>query len=127
LILKDSHSPYYDFPGGRLDFEEYNLPLAASLEREVGEELGSEIKLEINHHPAAVERDCLWDRVLNTHHYRRVFGIFFEARYLGGDIKLSDEHEFYEWVDVKAFNPRGLFKPGYERAVRGYLRRVGNK
>lgn len=122
LILKDAHNPYHDFPGGRLDKEEFTTPLLASLRREIEEELGGDVVLTIHEGVVAVARDCLWNKLLNRlDDERHLFLLFYEAQYRGGEIVLSDEHVSYRWVESATFNPAGLFKPGIEQAVREYL------
>jgi len=121
LILKAVIGDFYDLPGGRLNLQEFNVSLPQCLEREVVEELGTEVKLEIEYQPVAVEPGVLWDKHLQTDHYRRIFILGYKAKYLGGEIKLSDEHEFYKWVDIDCFDPRGLFRPGHEQVVEEFL------
>jgi 8-oxo-dGTP pyrophosphatase MutT (NUDIX family) len=123
LILKSANNPYYDVPGGRMDYKEFETPFLISLKREIEEELGRQVILDIHESPVALARVQLWDKQLNQYHYRRVFMLFYEAVYKGGEINLSDEHEFMEWVLIAEFNPKGFFKPGMEQAVSSYIAR----
>lgn len=122
LILKAAIHGLYDVPGGRLDMQEFTAPLLECLDREVREELGSEVRLKINYKPIGLGRELLFDKILQQDHYRRIFIIGYEAKYLGGEIKLSNEHESYKWVDVKTFDPSGKFRPGHGAIVREFLR-----
>lgn len=124
LVLKNAHIPFYDFPGGRLDKEEFNTPLLDSLRREVVEEIGRDVALTIREEIVAIARECLWNRTLGCLDYdRHVFIIFYEAQYRGGEIVLSDEHESYQWVECATFKPEGLFKPGIGAAAEKFLRK----
>ena len=120
LILKDAHTPYYDFPGGRLDKNEFDVPLLDCLQREIREELGEKFLFTIEE--SVVALDSLWNKTLKRlDDKRRVFLLFYEGEYEGGEIILSDEHESYKWVKIATFNPIGMFKPGIEETVRAYL------
>lgn len=122
LLLKDvNHPKWWDVPGGRLNVQEYDIDLAEAVQREVDEELGADIKLDISRKPAVLGRLRLFDPILQQPVYRRVFVVCYEAKYLGGEIKLSDEHTDYKWVDIDSFNPTDQFKPGLERAIRQWL------
>jgi len=122
LVLKDAHSPYLDFPGGRIDIKEFEVDLKECLNRKIAEELGSEIKLEIDYRPIILDRDFLWDWTLKQPHYKKVFLIFYQAKYLSGKIQLSNEHESLRWVDIKTFDPKTEpFKPSDKRVVKEFL------
>jgi 8-oxo-dGTP pyrophosphatase MutT (NUDIX family) len=96
LILNESKRGFLDFPGGRANKSEAFLPIKDILEREIAEELGQDIKYEILG-PAMQyrRRSSFADATLTT---------IYEANYLSGQIKLSDEHSKYEWIDPKTYN-----------------------
>lgn len=123
LILKSSHGWFYDVPGGRMDYKEFEMPFLVSLKREVEEELGGQAIFDIHPEPVTFARVKLWDKQLNQYHYRRVFMVFYEADYKGGEMILSHEHELIQWVSIAEFNPTGLFKPGMEQTISSYLAR----
>ena len=127
LMIKTVNSPYYDMPGGRVDFDEFETDLRESVLREVKEELGDDIQFDIEATPVVVDREHLWDKVLRQFHFRRVFLVFYEARYRGGAIKLSSEHESYQWVPLNTLNPRDFFKPGTARAAQKCIERFFKK
>ena len=52
----------------------------------------------------------------------RIFAIGYSATYLGGEIKLSDEHTESIWASVKSFNPTTYFKGGWLKGVEEYLK-----
>ncbi|MFA5946893.1 MAG: NUDIX hydrolase [Patescibacteria group bacterium] len=91
LFLK-MHSGKYDFPGGRIDNDEYTTPLQNALTREIREELGEGIVYTLG----AVA--CQFRRYLKTMD-RYVFLTVFEAEYVSGTEVLSDEHAGAEWIN----------------------------
>lgn len=93
LFLRGAKDRYWDWPGGRIDNLESRTPLAHVLAREVREELGK-IKYKLGK---------------PVFHYRRFFSprklfIFitvYEAKYISGAIKLSEEHSSCQWLNPK--------------------------
>ncbi len=86
-----------DFPGGKIQEEEIKNPdgLMLSLKREVKEETGLEIEVL---DPVAV----WWFELSNKNHRlygKKVYIVLFKSKYISGEIKLSDEHNQFEWVD----------------------------
>lgn len=73
-----------DIPGGRIEFGE---EVEVGLKREIKEELGIEILIK---NPSRV-----WGFVKENLH---LIGITFLAEYIGGEIKLSNEHTCYRWI-----------------------------
>ena len=101
LVLKEADTEFFDIPGGRIDENEIKAPIQKILKREIQEELGSDIKYKVfNLEPAVIYRR--FKKPGNG----RAFILVFEAKYLSGNIKLSFEHESFEWVDPKKFNPK---------------------
>jgi len=47
--------------------------------------------------------------------------IGYEALYEGGEVKLGDHHDKYEWVDIKTFKPEDYFVDGWLEGVQEYL------
>jgi len=101
LVLKETGTKFFDIPGGRVDENEIKSPIQKILKREVREEIGADVKYKVlNFAPVTIHR-----RFKNLAK-NRAFKIVFEGKYLSGSIKLSFEHESYEWVDPKRFNPK---------------------
>lgn len=117
------HPHWYGFPGGRLDIQEFEVDLKECMHREIKEELGDDVKLDISYQPFEIGRIRLWNKVIKASSYRKVLVIYYEAKYLGGEIKLSDEHSEYKWVDIKTFDPTDKFKPGMVKVVEEWLER----
>lgn len=100
LLYKDDkilvlHTPdgYLDFPGGRVDESERNVPWAEALKREIAEEIGESVQISIGHSLFVSKRQYHWGG--DTHY---IAAIFFECKYITGEIKLSSEHGKSEWL-----------------------------
>ncbi len=121
LILKGAeggtYSGYYDLPGGRIDTDEFSTPIETIIGREIKEEIG-DIKYSLNSKPVAVGRHALIKNEKETH----ILYIFFEAQHLGGDIKISDEHGNFEWVNLGDAELSKFFKSGILEGVQAYCR-----
>ncbi len=97
LFLRTDDGRFWDLPGGRIDNVEARVPLEKVLAREVREELGKSLKYKL---------------VKPVMHFRRyslsknmcIFVVVFEADYVFGEIRLSFEHNSYEWIDPKMHN-----------------------
>ncbi|HLD19810.1 MAG TPA: NUDIX domain-containing protein [Patescibacteria group bacterium] len=101
LFLKAANSSNeYDLPGGRIHGEEWdNVHLLKDiLQREITEELGTDIKLDINPHPQWSLRHTSQTNYFDDGTPRRSLIILFEAQYQGGEIALSHEHSEYDWL-----------------------------
>ena len=93
LITPDG---YIDFPGGRVDQSERDIPWVNALKREIKEELGNSFVVEIGQTLFVSKRR--YDKNNLTHH---IAAIFYECRYQDGAIQLSDEHGSYEWSTLR--------------------------
>src|SRR5487761_1140217 len=90
LITPDG---YLDFPGGRVDESERDLPWTEALRREVAEELGEQVSIEVGQTLFVSKRQYHKDE--KTHY---IAAIFFKCKYVDGDIKLSEEHSNHKWL-----------------------------
>lgn len=87
-----------DFPGGKIQEGEAvdadASSLVLSLKREVIEETGLEIEV---YNPFAV----WYHEFPKTHrnYPKVVYLVAFKAKYISGDVKLSEEHNNFRWVD----------------------------
>lgn len=97
ILLLLTNKGHYDFPGGRMDKSEMNLKLNVVLEREIEEELGNGVKFKINNVAFVCKRYFKRDNL--EHH---ILAIYYLVDYISGDIKVSDEHTEYKWIEPKS-------------------------
>lgn len=88
----------WDFPGGTLEWSE---GLEAGLRREVKEEAG-QIKYKLG------KPILTWDWVFEDRPEERKVCILYTADFLGGKIKISPEHDRYQWLEIQVL----IKKPG---------------
>ncbi len=84
---------YIDFPGGRVDESETELSWPQALQREISEEIGSDIQIAIGQTLFVSKRQYTSHAITN-----RIAAIFFACEYQGGEVVLSDEHGDYLWM-----------------------------
>ncbi|MBI2640604.1 MAG: NUDIX domain-containing protein [Candidatus Sungbacteria bacterium] len=94
LFLRISRRNFLDLPGGRIDNVENKIPLIKILAREIKEELGPSVKYKIGRPIFQFRRPVPSRGVLN-------FLTVYESKYISGSVKLSSEHESYEWINPK--------------------------
>jgi 8-oxo-dGTP pyrophosphatase MutT (NUDIX family) len=96
VLLTRGSKKDIDLPGGRIDVGEENAAFEDVIAREIREELGADVRFHLG-------------AVLFVHHlgYTKnegsILNVVFEAQYISGDIKLSEEHISYEWVDRRLY------------------------
>ena len=110
---------YYDLPGGRIRDHEKSEPFDNIISRELEEELGTKARISFNQVPVAAGRHTYPKPLSKVD--KHIFWIFFEGKYLGGKIKISPEHEAYEWVALKKSNLRKYFVRGPWEGMYNYL------
>lgn len=106
-------------PGGRINEDEFETPYEKIVKRELEEELGTAVKYEINWRPVAFARHRYFSRRQDKE--IRILFICLEGKYLGGEIKISDEHVGYKWIDIRKIKLEDYFMKGPLEAVRRYL------
>jgi len=84
----------FDLPGGRIDDAEYAASLTEIIAREVSEELGEDIKYKLG-------KPVFQFRRYFKNEESHVFLTVYEAEYLSGEVKLSDEHSNFQWINPK--------------------------
>ena len=114
--MRDKKSGFGDLPGGRMDEDEFFADWISSINREVQEELGNEVKVKIDPKPFMIQKH----RVNEGNFPCVILG--YHAELLSGRIQMSDEHDYMEWVDVKNYNPAPLFTEYMLDAVKVYLK-----
>lgn len=117
LVLRDRKSGLGDLPGGRMNEDEFYDDWQSSIAREIEEELGTNIKISIDANPILIHKH----RVNDGNFPCIILG--YAATWVSGDIKLSDEHDFMDWVDVKTYNPTNLFSEYMLEAIEIYLKK----
>jgi 8-oxo-dGTP pyrophosphatase MutT (NUDIX family) len=97
LVMRDKKSGEGDLPGGRMNQNEFFEDWIVSLKRELEEELGTSMKLKISEDVVLIHKH----RVNLGNHPCVILG--YDCEYISGEINISDEHDFFEWVDIKTF------------------------
>lgn len=85
-------SGYYDLPGGRMDEDEIGKPFSEIIAREVVEELG-EINYELDPRPVTA-LSWVWPNG------QAITFIYYQAKFINGELIISDEHISYKWVKL---------------------------
>lgn len=119
-IKKSTLVGYNDLPGGRIDTAEFETPFTDILAREIREECG-DIDFEVRPAPVAIARHLIPGKNTKEGVDVHVLYVFFEVLYRGGDIKISDEHVDYKWLDLSAAEPEKSFIGGNLEGVKMYL------
>ncbi len=110
---------FYDLPGGRIDVDEFTTDFVEILKREVREELG-EVNIEISNMPVSYGRHRIPPSFSDTGYERHVLYLFFEARYIDGDIVISEEHTGYKWIDIEKIKLEEYFNSGILQGMKMY-------
>lgn len=110
---------FCDLPGGRIQESTRYDPFAKNIEREIREELGKNFKYKLNHKPVAISRHEYYAKKLKKQRY--LLCVFFEAKYLGGNINISDEHKDFLWTYVNKKNLKKYFVKGPLEGMTHYL------
>lgn len=121
-----SFAGYFDLPGGRIDVREFTTPFTEILEREIREEVG-EIQMEIASVPVAVGRHLIAaESEQSGGESVHLLYIFFEVKYLGGNIQTGREHSGFRWLDLHKHKLPDLFKSGLLEGVSMYIKNRGS-
>lgn len=120
VAKESSMAGFYDLPGGRIDQSEVKLPFTEILRREVAEELGDAVHYTLNsERPVAAARHNFWSQRANGEMW--ALQLYFSAKYLEGEIKISVEHAGYKWVTLTKENTKQYFVRGLLAGVDNYL------
>lgn len=103
-----------DLPGGKI--KEGELDFCASLKREVKEETGLTIKV--------LEPFYTWFYTIpkNSNHRnagKKIFHVGYTCTYQSGKIKLSKEHNRYEWINRSSY--KKYLNAGFNEALKTYF------
>lgn len=120
LLLKDNSSnknwtDKWDLPGGRINDDEIDEPFHKLVQREVTEEAGKDVTYELRPDPVALAK-CQYEN-----EPPKMF-VLFEAKYKGGEIVYSEEHNDYTWTKLnKNSNLDELFSSVLSRLMKNYF------
>ncbi|MDO8524088.1 MAG: NUDIX domain-containing protein [bacterium] len=114
---------FHDLPGGRIEKNEFNTPFDEIIKREIMEELG-EIGYELALKPVALSRMENPKRESPLGGLVHWLVIFFEAKYISGDIKISEEHTGFKWVKLSKENIKSFFMLANLEGAEMYLDNV---
>lgn len=115
---------FYDIPGGRIHRSEFGTSLIEILKREIVEETGIQ-NVTMDSRPVAVGRHSMTYDSSGKFPEIHLLYLFFEARFDGGDVHISHEHEGFEWVNLASTDLPRYFTSGILDAVRQYIALVG--
>ncbi len=95
LVLFENTEAKLDYPGGKI--QEGELDFAEALKREVREETSLEI--EVGDPFATWYYEITQGRSAG----KKIFLVAYRCRYISGEVKLSDEHTDFRWVNKNNF------------------------
>ena len=93
LFNKTIEGVKWDLPGGRMKFGEN---AEETLYREIIEELGVEV--------LPIRLIDTWNYIVNEEKMIQITGVIYYCKLNCYDIKLSDEHDGYQWFDIGSYN-----------------------
>ena len=114
FIFKDRYGDW-DIPGGRILDREFSAPLELVIKRKIREELGSGIRYRLGKPLVSMRHER---KEISLRKRVRIFAIGYEAKFLGGPIRLSSQHTEFLWVSVKTFKPNKYFRGGWFKGVK---------
>lgn len=119
LIMKDRFGDW-DILGGRLKEHEFETPLEVVLERKVKEEIGDVVQYKLGEPVVFMRHERNEILPSGEREKRRIFAVGYEAKYMSGEITMGKNHEKYEWVDIKTFEPEKYFTGGWLKGVKEF-------
>lgn len=93
ILVLMTHNDRVDFPGGRMDQTEVDIPITEVLKREVIEELGSEFKFKLNDFALISKR-----KYHDNDKEHNILAIYYDVNFITGELQISDEHKEIRWV-----------------------------
>ncbi|MDD5738818.1 MAG: NUDIX domain-containing protein [Candidatus Pacebacteria bacterium] len=115
---------FYDLPGGRINFDEFKTPFDKIIKRELTEEIG-EVKFDLTLKPVGLGRASSTKTESPLGGPAHALNVFFEAKYIKGDIKISEEHTGFQWVKLTKDNLEQYFKIAILEGAKMYLENLG--
>lgn len=118
-VANSTLAGFYDFPGGRINDDEFETDYETLIKRELEEEVGPDVLYKLSLKPVSFGRHHYFSKRQNKD--IRTLWLFFEAEYLGGNIKISAEHTGLAWLDFSKIKLEDYFVTGPLEAVQRYL------
>lgn len=118
LILKDNFGDW-DLPGGRIKKDEFEAPLDQIIKRKLFEELGDDIVYTIGDPGVFMRHER--QEAAPGNPMVRIFAIGYRGTLISGEVKTSERHPEFLWVDPNSFHPEDYFKGGWLKGVQEYL------
>lgn len=117
---KDIYAGFYDLPGGRINVDEFEVPLPDILRREVREEIG-DVEYDLNPRPVTVARHLIPASISVHKRDVHVLYLLYEGLYKNGEVTVSREHTGFMWVDPRSVELERYLKSGNLEGIRMYL------
>lgn len=111
----------YDFVGGRIDENEFEVDYRDILRREIFEEIGIK-NVEIPEKVVAIARHKVQKQFTSSWQELTIFYVFYEGYIWDETIVISGEHIDYQFVDLEKIDVEKYFYSGYLEWVKMYLR-----
>lgn len=105
----------WDLPGGRINKDEIDVGFHEAIDREIKEEVG-EIEYVLRADPVSLSK-CSYE-----HDDSQRFFILFEAKYIKGEIKVSEEHSGYAWKKITSKNAEENFHQVIKQLMVNYFK-----
>lgn len=96
--------------------DEFYQDWKLSMEREIEEELGPKVQIQVSPKPLFIHKHRV-----NEGNFPCII-IAYHADFLGGEIQLSDEHDYIAWENIHSYDPSPLFSEYMYDAVNLYLK-----
>ncbi len=107
----------FDIPGGRIDENEFNTPFEKIILREITEELGDNVKIDIIPTPIGISRNKM--SVANKKDIHILF-VFFKGIFRGGKIQIDEDHTGFDWIDPSNAKYSDSFISGIYSIIQSY-------
>ncbi len=124
LLLTHDVFGDWDIPGGRIKPDEFEVSLEDIIARKMQEELGGAVQYELGE-PKIFFRHKRIEH--STQLEARIFAVGYEAVYKSGEISLGSNHDRYEWMDIKTFDPSEYLKGGWLKGMTDYIQSIRGK
>ncbi len=127
LVLKavenGSYEGFYDLPGGRINVDEFEIDFLEILKRELREEIGK-VTFSADTKPVALGRHLIPAQFSDEKKDKHVLYVFFEGQYIEGEVKISEEHAAFQWLDLDKIELEEYFSSGILEGIKMYLKLV---